>query len=224
MADGRVLEGGEIHLLRPEGISVISDIDDTLKQSGVADKRQLLVNTFLNPYSPVSGMVSLYQQWSRQGAAFHYVSSTPWQLFEQLEHFVSEWKLPKGSFHLKSIYWKDLSWLKLLASPEGTKPKVIEPILRSFPYRKFILVGDAVERDPEIYASFAKRYPDRVVKVFIRDESGSAEARMKASGLPQHLWQVFHCGADLEVDLLKICHEASFKKTTSIALPSLNKP
>jgi hypothetical protein len=47
---------GVIHLIEPsQGISVISDIDDTIKISEVLDKVRLLVNTFIFPFKPVSG-------------------------------------------------------------------------------------------------------------------------------------------------------------------------
>ena len=47
---------GIIHLIEPrQGISVISDVDDTIKISDVLDKVQLLANTFIYPFKPVPG-------------------------------------------------------------------------------------------------------------------------------------------------------------------------
>jgi hypothetical protein len=47
---------GIIQLIEPsEGISVISDIDDTIKISEVLDKVRLLANTFIYPFKPVPG-------------------------------------------------------------------------------------------------------------------------------------------------------------------------
>lgn len=37
------------------------------------------------------------------------------------------------------------------------------------PQRKFILVGDSGEKDPEIYRFLAHRYPGRVAAVLIRN-------------------------------------------------------
>jgi phosphatidate phosphatase APP1 len=34
------------------GVSVISDIDDTVKTSNVVDRSDLLANTFLRPFQP----------------------------------------------------------------------------------------------------------------------------------------------------------------------------
>ena len=56
-------------LLPRRGISVISDIDDTIKVSHVANRGRLLRNTFVNPFAPVPGMAELYQAWREAGAA-----------------------------------------------------------------------------------------------------------------------------------------------------------
>lgn len=41
---------GVAHLIPPEGISVISDIDDTIKVSDVTNKKELVQNTFVRPF------------------------------------------------------------------------------------------------------------------------------------------------------------------------------
>jgi hypothetical protein len=47
---------GVIRLIEPRaGISVISDIDDTIKISEVLDKVRLIANTFIHPFKPVPG-------------------------------------------------------------------------------------------------------------------------------------------------------------------------
>lgn len=77
--DSRKFEG-RLHFVGPEGFSVISDIDDTIKISHVVDKRLLLERTFLKPFEEAPGMAELYRGWADIGAAFHYLSSSPWQL------------------------------------------------------------------------------------------------------------------------------------------------
>ena len=81
---------GELYLLAEHGLSVISDIDDTIKVTEVRDRRELLRNTFLRPFRAVPGMSELYQVWQRrEGAQFHYVSASPWQLYPALDAFRS---------------------------------------------------------------------------------------------------------------------------------------
>ena len=69
-----------IYVLASHGVSVISDIDDTIKVSEVLSKRALLKHTFYSYFKPVEGMSELYQKWSEQKCQFHYVSASPWQL------------------------------------------------------------------------------------------------------------------------------------------------
>jgi phosphatidate phosphatase APP1 len=36
------------------------------------------------------------------------------------------------------------------------------------PYRHFVLVGDSGEKDPEMYAKIASKYPKQIVRICIR--------------------------------------------------------
>lgn len=194
---------GEVHLLDPEGLSVVSDIDDTIKISQVTDHQALLQNTFLKPFRAVPGMALLYQHWSvGRGARFHYVSASPWQLYEPLAGLIRMNGFPAGTFHLKEFRWKDQSFFSLLASPEAFKRGAIKPLLEQFPRRRFVLVGDSGERDPEIYGQLARDHPGQIVRIFIR-ETGSPElnaARYQTAfaGLPPGTGKVFHDPQEIE--------------------------
>ncbi len=166
-ADDRRVAGA-VQLLPPEGISIISDIDDTIKLSQVANKRTLLNNTFLKEYELVPGMVPLLQQWQSLGAGFHYVSSSPWQLYQQLASFFAKEGLPQGSFHLRAFRLRDHLIRRILLMRRSGKATYIRHILKSYPNRKFVLVGDSGEADPEIYAAMAAKFPDQVAKILIR--------------------------------------------------------
>ena len=86
-----------IELLESEGLSVVSDIDDTIKDSNVRDRRELLMNTFVRDYRCVDGMSAVYQKWCESGVDFHYVSSSPWQLLGSLQKMKSDNQFPDGS-------------------------------------------------------------------------------------------------------------------------------
>ena len=164
---------GEVIFLEEEGLSVISDIDDTIKISEVRDRHAMLRNTFLREFAPVPGMAEFYQSLARSNRAqFHYVSASPWQLYEPLAEFVNAHGFPRGTFALKEFRWKNRSFPGLFANPEKYKPTVIEPLLRQFPHRRFILIGDSGERDPEIYAALARKYPQQITAIYIRDVTG----------------------------------------------------
>jgi phosphatidate phosphatase APP1 len=163
---------GRIQFIEDEGLSVISDIDDTIKVSNVAHKRELLANTLVREFAAVPGMPELYRRWQATGTAFHYVSASPWQLATCLSGFLHDVGLPSGSMHLKLFRLKDSTPLGRLPSRKRSKRRIIEQILGDFPSRRFLLVGDSGERDPEVYTAVARRHPHRVAGVAIRQVEG----------------------------------------------------
>lgn len=188
--------------LETEGLSVISDIDDTIKITEVRDKSATLRNTFLREFQPVPGMAEFYQSLARSnGAAFHYISASPWQLYEPLAAFVASNGFPAGTFALKEFRWKNRTFFSLFASPEKYKPGVIEPLLKQFPKRKFILIGDSGERDPEIYGALARKFPEQIIRIYIRDvtnEAADSDRYQKAfDTVPRDSWRLFRNPAEL---------------------------
>lgn len=183
---------GNIQCITNKGISVISDIDDTIKQSNVLDKKQLLRNTFLKEFTAVPGMAELYRTWQAEGAAFHYVSSSPWQLYPSFTDFFGRSGFPRGSMHLKLFRIKDSSFFDLFDSPEEGKIPIIRKLLEAYPQRQFILVGDSGEKDPEIYASIAQRYPNQIKRIYIHDVT-NIQARLERvfKDLQPSRWLVF---------------------------------
>jgi phosphatidate phosphatase APP1 len=192
--DGRSFVGNAL-LVPPSGVSVISDIDDTIKVSEVTDRRALLVNTFLRDYRPVAGMAGVYRRWSDAGAVIHYVSSSPWQLYQPLDQFLREAGFPSATFHLKRFRLKDSSFWDLFAESLATKPPVIESLLQAFPQRRFLLIGDSGEQDPEVYGLIARRFPRQIIKVYIRDVTGeradSPRYEQAFHEVPAERWQIF---------------------------------
>jgi Uncharacterized conserved protein len=167
--DTRRMEG-EASFIQDRGVAVVSDIDDTIKISEVLDRKALLRNTFVNPFRPVPGMAPVFAEWSREpDTQFFYVSASPWQLYEPLAEFVQTNGFPSGVFLLKEFRWKDRTFWNLFADPERYKTERIEGIIKQVPKRRFVLVGDSGERDPEAYGELARRFPKQVVRIVIRD-------------------------------------------------------
>lgn len=193
----------EIHWLEDTGWSVISDLDDTIKVSEVRDRDALLKNTFCRPFKPVPGMAELYRTWAAShGAQFHYVTASPWQLYLPLSEFVRSNAFPTGTFHMKQFRAKDASVFGLFTSPERYKPAVIEPLLRQFPQRQFVLVGDSGEKDPEIYGAVARRFPKQIRRIYIRDvtaeDAGAARYRRAFEGVRREVWSIFKEPTEIE--------------------------
>jgi len=174
---------GRIHLVGEEGLSVISDIDDTVKVTDVANRRELLANTLFREFRAVEGMPEVYRDWAARGVAFHYVSSSPWQLAAPLDGFFTTAGIPGGSMHLKLFRLKEVTPLGRLAARKRSKRRAIEQILGDFPRRRFLLVGDSGERDPEVYVAIARRRPQQVRGVLIRRVAGHAPQEKTARRL-----------------------------------------
>ncbi len=192
--DDRVFNGHAL-LVPPEGLSVISDIDDTVKISDVTERAKLMDATFFTQFTAVAGMGPLYAGWARQGAAVHFVSSSPWHLYAPLNEMLSQAGFPTATLDLKQIRLKDSSILDLFKDATKTKPPAIEAILAAYLHRRFVLVGDSGEFDPEVYAGIARRHPGRVVQILIRNVTKARpdDVRFSAvfAGLNADLWQLF---------------------------------
>ncbi len=193
---------GQIMVLPKKGLSIVSDIDDTIKVTEVGNVRELLANTFLRDFESIEGMAEVYQQWQKCGAMFHYVSSSPWQLFEPLVRLQVDGGFPNGSIHLRSFRLRDQMFKRVNEERRG-KGGVIRLLIKNMPKRKFLLVGDSGERDPGIYRKICLRYPDKIRGLFIRqvkDRPLKAEKIFKIQNeLPNIPVRVFDHAEELAV-------------------------
>ena len=102
IGDNEDVYEGTIHLLERRGISIISDIDDTIKISEVLDKIRLVANTFIHGFRVVEGMPEVYRKWKeRYNCSVHYLSAMPDQLYNVTKEFVDGQKFPDGTFHMR---------------------------------------------------------------------------------------------------------------------------
>jgi hypothetical protein len=187
--DGSGVGEGVVRFLSPEGLSVISDIDDTVKVTNVpAGKKTVLRNVFLKEFQPAAGMKERYEKLvadAGPGAdiCFHYVSGSPWQIFGLLHEFlIEEQQFPAGTFHMKNLR-KNLFEAGALDSIRAfvlggdlatldQKIRQITTLMMHLPRRQFILVGDSGERDPEVYRALQRLFPTQVQRIIIRDVLG----------------------------------------------------
>lgn len=155
----------------PRGISVISDIDDTVKNSGVMlGAREMAKATFTAPVGDfaIDGVADWYRALAAPpfNCALHYISNSPWQLYPVLRSFFDQTGLPPGSFHLKHY----VGMLQGALEPAADRKRgTVERVMQDFPDRKWLLIGDSGEADLEVYTEMAERWPDRVLAICIRD-------------------------------------------------------
>ena len=180
-------------LIPSQGVSLISDIDDTIKLTNVRQRREMLINTFLRPFEVIEGMSDSYRRLADEGVVFHYVSSSPWQLFEPLSRLLVDHEFPAGSIHLRNFRLRDHMLRRVFLLHRRGKGGVIRNLLRMFPNRKFLLVGDSGERDPKIYAGLCRQFPGQVLGILIRvlDPKHEEGLKEKYQDSP-HIWERMH--------------------------------
>lgn len=190
LGDSRAFTGRAM-LLEEVGVSVISDIDDTIKVTGVLERRAMLRSTFCEAFACVPGMAEMYGRLrARHGAAFHYVSASPWQLYPFLAENLGAAGFPAGTFHLRRLRLKGRSLVGVFESSLRVKRGHVEGLMERFSKRRFVLVGDSSEHDGELYAGVARKYPGRVAAIYIREAGGEERAWGKVFAGVEG-WRVF---------------------------------
>ena len=162
-------------------VGLISDIDDTVVESEVLDKKKLLKNTYLkNPAQrkAVPGVAGFYKTLAQknpqpESAPIFYLSASPSQLHERIQGFLDINGFPAGVLITKKLN-RDKNADPWLDQVEY-KTAQIERILLRLPHVRFVLVGDDGEKDPEIYNDIATRFPSRIDSVYIRKVNPDAK-------------------------------------------------
>ena len=153
---------------------IISDIDDTIVKTTATDLLAMAKNTFFhNAHTrlPFAGVSEFYKslQLGRNGKRnnpFFYVSSSPWNLYDLLIDFLDVNDIPEGPLLLRDF---GLDANKESADHMGHKFKEIKNILMAYPHLNFVLIGDSGQEDPKIYREIVKKFPGRILAVYIRD-------------------------------------------------------
>ncbi|MFW5925721.1 MAG: App1 family protein [Myxococcota bacterium] len=158
---------------------IISDLDDTVIVTNVANLFKRAWALFLSEASPrvpfegVSAFYSALRDGSTDGARnpIFYVSSSPWNLYEHLEHFLEVHHIPFGP-----ILLRDWGLTRTGFAPgggHGHKLDKIREVLEGIPELKFLLIGDSGQHDPEHYTTIAAEHPGRILAIYIRDVTAS---------------------------------------------------
>jgi phosphatidate phosphatase APP1 len=154
---------------------VISDIDDTVIYTGVADKLRMLYRLFVEPAhrrTAFPGVAAFYQALhvGRDGTARRpilYVSRGPWSIYEMLEAFFHLNRIPVGPI-LFLREW-GISWRRPWPRRAEThKHDLITRMLALYDELPCVLIGDSGQHDPEIYTRIVKEHPGRVKAIYIR--------------------------------------------------------
>lgn len=123
-----------------------TDIDDTIKDSHVLKKLQLLKSTFTEPPHPVPGMSELYTSLyaslstSLASTLFIYVSASPFQLYPYLHQFISP-RFPAGPIFLRNLKTSSLKSLRNFvkgSTAQEHKLRMVRRIHEMYPDKRFL--------------------------------------------------------------------------------------
>ncbi|PRY11935.1 phosphatidate phosphatase APP1 [Pontibacter ummariensis] len=154
---------------------IISDIDDTIVRTGATNLLEMGRTVLLNNAHsriPFHGVSQFYRslQLGRNGKRnnpFFYVSSSPWNNYDLLYHFLELNEIPQGPLLLRDFGIDEKKFLK--SDHMSHKYKEIENLLITYPSLNFILVGDSGQQDAAIYREVVKNHPGRIIAIYIRD-------------------------------------------------------
>lgn len=165
-------------------LGLISDIDDTVLSTLLPRPLVAAYNTFLaqeQARRPVPGMAVFYRDLLRHRtqAPTIYVSTGAWHTAGTLRRFLARNAFPDGPLLLTDWGPTNTGWFR---SGRAHKEQCLEELAEDFPNISWVLVGDDGQRDPAIYGDFARRRPDRVRAIAIRELSLSQQ--VLAHGTP----------------------------------------
>ncbi len=163
---------------------VISDIDDTVMHSHATNFWRMAKLTFLNnarTRKPFEGVAALYRALHRGADSqcvnpFFYVSSSPWNLYDLIHDFLDLNGIPLGPILLRDL---GLDKDKFIKSGHEHKLEKIKTILAVAPETTFLLIGDSGQQDPELYREAIRRFPGRIMTIYIRDVVATRRAAVE---------------------------------------------
>lgn len=152
---------------------IVSDIDDTVITTWLPRLLLATYNTFVlaeEARKPVDGMAELYAGLlaDRPTAPTIYVSTGPWNAARALSRFLAHHGFPRGPLLLTDWGPTNTGWFR---SGREHKLACLRGLAADFPAISWVLVGDDGQRDPVIYAEFAREHPDRVRAIALRELS-----------------------------------------------------
>jgi phosphatidate phosphatase APP1 len=130
----------------------------------------------------------------------------PDQLYILTQEFIYTNNFPNGSFHMRHFGWAAASLFDFLHSQSTFNHKISYlHFFLSNTIRDYVLVGDSGEKDPEIYGTIAREYPQRIRAIFIRAIKGETfndERFLTAfEGVSPEKWQIFDDPKQIPIDL-----------------------
>lgn len=172
---------------------VVSDIDDTVMYTGVANKAKMMIRLFFEKAdrrAVFPGVAAFYQSLFDGGEdrkrPLLYVSRAPWTIYEMLVEFFRMHRIPEGPV-LFLREW-GMSWKSPLPRKAvHHKQMVIRQMMQLYKDQSFILIGDSGQKDPEVYTQMVREFPSRIKTIYIRSVDENPERDQSISELAREV-------------------------------------
>lgn len=138
-------------------ISIVSDLDDTIKITNSGDDIDGAINAALKS-DVFTGITEFFMGTKQYSNELHVLSASPGFLRGKIQS-----TLKKRKIEYTSIILKDFTAGE---SKFDYKVKAIKRIMEKNS-DDFILIGDDVGQDPEAYAEIKRLYPNRILAIYI---------------------------------------------------------
>ncbi|WP_371157890.1 phosphatase domain-containing protein [Jannaschia sp. 2305UL9-9] len=171
---------------------VISDIDDTMIETGAHSLARNLWTTFTGSAltRDVHGDAKALMAQMVDGGQnpVFYVSSSPWNLHHFLDALFMRHDLPRGPMFLRDLGIT----AEGVGKSHGThKGAAIDEILAANPTLPAYLMGDSGQKDAFVYRDAIRRHPGRIKGVALREpapgvgaDDAACIAEIEAAGVP----------------------------------------
>ncbi len=245
--NGEGRQSVEGHILAPgsqASLGVISDIDDTIIETGITGNWRKIARNWrrvvmelpddrlLVPgadvfYNALGGGAVLHADEAHTGDRlpathhpFFYVSSSPWNLYSYLVAFQKSRGLPLGPLMLRD--W-GLNRATFGSGSHGAhKVAAIADIIETYDSMQFALIGDDSQGDLTAFADVVASHPGRVRAVFIRragdplsPEERTAQSVIEGANVPLWLGDCFTAGQQF-LNAIGLAHDGEAERIVEV--------
>ncbi|MEJ5887212.1 phosphatase domain-containing protein [Pseudokineococcus marinus] len=163
---------------------VVCDVDDTVWITGLSRPLVAFWRTVARSSAqrhPVPGVAGLLRALVRDEphAPVVYLSNGAWNLNGPVVRFLRRHRFPAGPVLMTDWGVTPERWFR-----DGRQHKrdTLDRLVRELPHVRWVLVGDDGEHDPEIYRDLARRHPDAVEAVAVRQVAPGSRPVVDAEG------------------------------------------
>ena len=168
-----------LHVGSNARFAVVSDIDDTVMQTGAENLIRNLWTTFTGNvltrrvYEHVPALYRALAHAGGEGVErtnpIFYLSSSPWNLYGMIREVLKRNDVPWGPIFLRDFGIDETKFIK--GTHGGHKRGAALTLMQHFDGLPFLLIGDLGQADAEIYAAVARERRDQMLGVILHQPS-----------------------------------------------------